>query len=206
MRDINDLVQEFWRLSRDGVVGASFSAMYRLHKILQDIWLFLEVCFDIISFLCDLADKNLQSGMLDDSLGAKFKMMLDGYQKMLDQSFSKSEDVDDMLRFLRGLPGVVVQKPLTIQAMADIHRTKPDLLERLIESTVTIGPLRSFHEFSVFSYVLDPYLSGFLKDRDRSQLYYCDPIVQHISICRHFLSLLNGSNAFDLYLYVFHLI
>ena len=30
---------------------------------------------------------------------------------------------------------------------------------------------------------------------DRSQLYYCDPMLQHISICRRFLSLLDGFNA-----------
>ena len=49
MRDINDLVQKFWRLSSDGVVGASLYAMYRLHGILQHI---SEVCVDIISFFC----------------------------------------------------------------------------------------------------------------------------------------------------------
>jgi hypothetical protein len=48
-------------------------------------------------------------------------------------------------------------------------------------------------------------LSGFLQDRDRSQLYYCDPMLQHIYICRHFLSFLNGSNASDLQSWVFRL-
>ena len=50
--DINDLVQEFRMSSRDGAVGESFIAMYRLLKILQ-------VCFDIIPFFAtavDLAD------------------------------------------------------------------------------------------------------------------------------------------------------
>ena len=79
-----------------------------------------------------------------------------------------------------------------MQGMADLYRIKPDLLERLIEST--IEPLRpSYTPYP--SYILDDYLSDFLQDRGRSQLYYCDPMLQHISICRHFLSLLN---AFDL--------
>ena len=43
---------------------------------------------------------------------------------------------------------------------------------------------------------IDLYLSGFLRDQDRSQLYYSDPMLQHISICRHFLSLLDRSNSF----------
>ena len=49
MTDINDLVQEFWRTSTDGVDGESIFAMRRLHEILQ-------VCFDIISIFCDFAD------------------------------------------------------------------------------------------------------------------------------------------------------
>ena len=35
MTDINDL-QEFWRTSSGGAVGASFSEMRRLHEILED--------------------------------------------------------------------------------------------------------------------------------------------------------------------------
>ena len=52
MTDINDLVQDFWRNSSDGVVDTSFFAMLRLLDILQ-------VCFDIISLFAtavDLAD------------------------------------------------------------------------------------------------------------------------------------------------------
>ena len=75
--------------------------------------------------------------------------------------------------------------------MADLYRIKPDLLERLIEST--IEPLRQ----TFASYILDNYLSGFLQDRDRSRLYYCDPMLQHISICRHILSLLDPLKAFN---------
>ena len=111
---------------------------------------------------------------------------------MFDRSFSKSKDLDDMLRLL---PGVVVQNHISMQGMADLYRIKPDLLERFIKSTVE--PLRPPHVSPNSRYILDDYLSGFLQDRDRSQLYYCDPMLQHISICRHFLSLLDGSNAFD---------
>jgi hypothetical protein len=127
---------------------------------------------------------------------AKFEIMFDGYQKIFDQSFSKSKDFGDLGDLLRFLPGVVVQKRMSMQGMVDLYRIKPDLLERLIKST--IEPLTPTHASRYFLYKLDGYLSGFLQDRDRSQLYYCDPMLQHISICRHFLSLLDGSNAFDL--------
>ena len=149
---------------------------------------------------------------VDDQIRAKFKILFDGYRKMLDQSISKSKDLDDMLRFL---PGVVVQKGMTMQGMVALYRIKPDLLEHLIKSTIMIEhPPQSrwltFRNYTLSQllklspppgpqYILDDYLSGFLQDRrDRSQLYYCDPILQHISICHHFLSLLDGSNAFDL--------
>ena len=111
---------------------------------------------------------------------------------MLDQSLSKSKDLGAMLRFL---PGVVVQKRMSMQAMADLYSIKSDLLGHLIKST--IEPLTPSHA-PYPCYILDGYLSGFLQDRDRSQHYYCDPMLQHISICRRFLSLMNGSNAFDL--------
>ena len=133
---------------------------------------------------------------LDDETRAKIEMLLDGYRKMFDQSISKSKDLGDMLR---SLPGVVVQKDMSMEGMADLYRIEPDLLERLIKST--IEPLRSFsgrHD-SYSPYILEDYLSGFLRDRDRSQLYYCDdPMLQHIFICRHILSLLDRSNGFDL--------
>ena len=210
MTDINDLVQEFWRTSSDGDVGASFFAMRSLLEILQGCFDILEVClilFPSLRLLFDLADKNLQklanlNPVLNsweysdlehnDEIGAKFKIMFDGYRKMFDLSISKSEDLGDMPRFL---PGVVVQKCMSIQGMVDLYRIKPDLLERLIKSTIMIEQLKPF---PYSRYILDDYLSGFLQDRDRSQLYYCDPILQHISICRHFLSLLDGSNTFDL--------
>ena len=108
---------------------------------------------------------------------------------MLDQLLSNSKDLDDMLRLL---PGFVVQKHMSMQGMAYLYRIKSDLLKRSIRST--IGPPKP----SPSLYILDDYLSGFLQDRDRSQLYYCDPMLQHISICRQILSLLDESNSFDL--------
>ena len=48
MTDINDLVQEFWKTSSDGAVGASFFAMRRLFEILQRCFDILEVCFNIL--------------------------------------------------------------------------------------------------------------------------------------------------------------
>ena len=112
---------------------------------------------------------------------------------MIDQSLSKSKDLGDLLRLL---PGVVVQKEMSMQEMTDLYRIKPNLLEYLIKSTIEplrLEPISSCYKF-------DDYLSGFLQDRDRSQLYYCDPMLQHISICRHILSFLDldGSNALDL--------
>jgi hypothetical protein len=205
MTDISDFMQEFWKTSSDGAVGVSFFAMCRLLEILQGCFDNLEVCFDIISIFATAADlaekKNLQKSAnsnsrhysaqsdFDDQIRAKFKILLDGYRKMFDQSFSKSRELGDMLKFL---PGIVVQKHMSMQGMADLYRIKPDLLERLIK--FTIEPLKP----PPSHYILDDYLSGLLQDGDRSQLYYCDPLLQHIFICRHFLPLLDGSNAFDL--------
>ena len=120
---------------------------------------------------------------------------------MFDQSLSKSKDLGDLLKLL---PGVVVQKGITLQGMAGLYQIKPDLLESLIKST--IEPLRL--GFNSSYYTLDDYLSGFLQDRDRSQLYYCDPTLQHFSICRHILFLLDTNQILqvDLELYVFRLI
>ena len=93
---------------------------------------------------------------------------------------------------LRYLPGVVVQKKMSMLAMADLYRIKPDLLKRIIK--FTSEPLKS----SPTNYKLDDYLRGFLQDRDRSQSFYCDPMIHHILICRHFLSLLEATNSFNL--------
>jgi hypothetical protein len=119
---------------------------------------------------------------------SELKILFDGYRKMFDQSLFKSKDLGDMLR---SLPGVVVQKKMSMQGMADLYRIKPDLFEHLRS---TIDPLKK----SYSGYILKDYFSVFLQDQDRSQLYYCDPMLQHISICRQFLSLLDGSDASDL--------
>ena len=52
MKDINDLVQEFWRTSSDGAsaVGAPFFEMRRLLEILQACVDNFEVCY-ILSVL-----------------------------------------------------------------------------------------------------------------------------------------------------------
>ena len=126
---------------------------------------------------------------LEDGIGVKFKTLFDGYRKMFDQSLSKSKDLCDILRFL---PGVIVQKThISMEGMAYLYGIKPELLERLIKS-----PIEQL-KLSYSCYILDEYLSDFLQDRDRSQLYYCDFMLQHISICRHFLSLLDPSNSSD---------
>ena len=50
--DLNDLVQEFWRTSSDGSIGAFLFEMHRLHEILHKCIGVLEVCFDIVFFFC----------------------------------------------------------------------------------------------------------------------------------------------------------
>jgi len=194
MTDINDLVRDFWNTSStsDVVASSNFFAMRRMLEILQQCFSSLEVSTNPSS-LFSLAFS--AESDVDQRIIAKFKIMFDGYRKMFDQSLLKSKDLDDMLRLL---PGVVVQKHMGLQGMADLYRIKPDLLECLIKST--IEPLRPSKSYlSPYPlYILDDYLFGFLQDRDRSQPYYCDPILQHISICRHFLSLLDKSNVFDI--------
>ena len=122
----------------------------------------------------------------------EYRKMFGHYRKMFDQSLSNSEDLGDMLRFL---PGVVVQQNLSMQGMADLYRIKPEFLKRLIKP---IELLRPSGHYLYPRYVLDDYLSGFLQDRERSQHYYCDPELQHASICRHILSLLDRSNVIEL--------
>ena len=206
MTDINDLVQEFLTTSSDGAIEGSILAMIHSLEILKRCFNSLEVCFNIVvsSFVtaAHLADKNLQISVscqydaqsLDNAiiLRDKFKILFDGYRKMIDQSFFKLRDLGDMLRFL---PGIVVQEYLNKQRMADLYRIEPDFLERLIKYTTVsegLGPSYAC-TYDTHRYKLDGYLSGFLQDRDRSLLYYCDPMLQHISICRQILSLLDRS-------------
>ena len=55
MTNINDLVQEFWRTSSGGVIGASISAMRHLFKNFQRCYV-LKVCFDITSVFATAVD------------------------------------------------------------------------------------------------------------------------------------------------------
>ena len=198
MTDIDNVVQEFWRNSSGGAADVSFHAMRRLLEIFQ-------VCFNIILRLPldlihaqRLADPNgwknfphWKTELEHDQASLICNTLFDECRKMLDQSFSKSRDIGDLLMFL---PGIVVQKSLTMRGMAVLYGMEMDSLERLVKST--IEPLKKVSSHP--HYVFDDYLFTFLQDRERSQLYYCDPILQHISICRHFLSFLDGSNACDL--------
>ena len=120
--------------------------------------------------------------------------MFDQYRKTFDQSLSNSEELGNMLRLL---PGVVVQKDLSMQGMADLYKIKPDFLERFIKPIELLRPSARADDLYP-RYTLDDYLSGFLHDRDRSQLQYCDPELQHISICRQILSSLDQSNVYGL--------
>ena len=75
--------------------------------------------------------------------------------------------------------------------MADLYQIEPDLLECLIKST--IEPLRLSSSYSLATYWMT-----ILQDRDRSQLYYCDPMLQYLSICRRILLLLDTNKVLDL--------
>ena len=199
MADINDLLQDFWS-SSNGAVGVSLTAMCRVFGILRKCFKFkfLKVCFNVIPVFVgcvDLADNNLQKSSnrdtwhyRDESLDVR--MVFHGYRKMIYQSFSES-NLGDILRFL---PGVVVQENLSMQGMADLYRIKPDFLKRL----KSLGLLRPSPHGLHPGYMLDDYLSGFLQDRHSSHHYYCDPELQHISICLQILSLSYQSNVFDL--------
>ena len=114
------------------------------------LWKCVQYFFFIFSTTVELADNNLQTSTnpqyspryyrydsLEDqiSLRDKFKILFDGYQKMIDHSFSNSKDLGDMLRFL---PGVVVQMDLSMLGMTDLYGIRPDFLKRL----ESIGLLR----------------------------------------------------------------
>ena len=90
---------------------------------------------------------------------------------MLDQSlifaFFKPRGIRDLLSFL---PGIVVQQSLTMQGMADLYGVDMGALVPLIVSYNDLLPCRGSR------YRLRDYVSGFLQDRSRSQLCYCDPI------------------------------
>jgi hypothetical protein len=111
-------------------------------------------------------------------------VLFDGYRKIFEQSISRSIDLGDMLKYL---PGITVQRYMTMQGMEDLY-VVPDLLECLIKST--FEPLKHApYTLNSRCYMLNDYLSALL---------HCDPILQHISFCRNFLSLLDGSNFYNL--------
>ena len=78
-----------------------------------------------------------------------------------------------------------------MEGMTVLYRIKADFLERLIKLVFEADGLSNY-------YVLTGYLSDLLQDRDRSQFYYCDLELHHISICRQLLSLLDRSHDFGL--------
>ena len=195
--DISNLLQEFWTsCNLNGAVETSFFPLLGiLQNFFDNFWKDKPVvCFDIIIFFATAVDLELITLQIskdpsshDAIFENKFTILYEGYRKAFDQSLSNSKDLGDMLRLL---PGVVVQNDLSMQGMADLYRISPGFLERL----KSIGLLRLSPLDLSPSYTLDDYLSGFLRDRDRSQLYYCDPElqhIQHISICRQILSLLS---------------
>ena len=61
MRDIDNLVQEFWRASSDGDVEPSFFAMRRLHIILEGC---LKVCVYIYFLFLRLLSTKLRKKIL----------------------------------------------------------------------------------------------------------------------------------------------
>ncbi|KAF8816499.1 hypothetical protein BYT27DRAFT_7182055 [Phlegmacium glaucopus] len=158
MTDINGLTQEFWKISNSGVVDVFLPAMLCLAQILN----------------------SSRSGVINDKFS---RVVYDECRKMLGQSFTESNDICGLLRFL---PGVVAQKGLSMQGINDLYSNKMDLLHRLLKHIARLG--LSFG-------VLQDCLSAFFMDRDRSHLYYC---LHHVLICCQVLSLLDGSNASDL--------
>ncbi|KAF8816488.1 hypothetical protein BYT27DRAFT_7182040 [Phlegmacium glaucopus] len=164
MADINELTQEFWKISNSGAVDVFFTAMLYLMRIF----------------------KKIHSEVTDD----EFSRVYHGYQKMLDRFLTEFSDIGDLLKFL---PGVVVQKGLSMQGMADLYRVKMDLFHRLSKSAV--DPFVRVGQ----SYMLQGDLSAFFRGQGRSHLYCCDPLLHNVLICRQFLSLLDGSNASDVH-------
>ena len=192
MTEVNGLLREFCNISSNREIEVSFTATHLLLNILR-------VRFDVVfvvRLLLTKHDQHLLYRYPDQTDSAhsiaNFKALFDGYQKMLDQSlifvFSKPGGIRDLLRFL---PGIVVQKGLTMQGMADLYGVDMDVLKPLITSNNDL--LSSSNNRLGSDHRLTDYVGGFLQDQSRSQLCYCDPISHHIFICRHFLSLL-GSN------------
>ncbi|KAF8816521.1 hypothetical protein BYT27DRAFT_7182095 [Phlegmacium glaucopus] len=160
MTDINQLTQEFRKISSSGAVDISFPARLCLMQILKTIRL----------------GQRYTDG--------EFSRVYHGYQMMLRQSFTESNDIGDLSRFL---PGVLVQKALSMQGMADLYSVKVDLLHRLFEPFARVG---------LSDYMLLDHLSAFFM---HSHHPYSS--LHHVLICRQFLFLLDGSNVPDLQSY-----
>ena len=124
---------------------------------------------------------------LDEEFSDRFEIMFDGYRKMIDRSFSKSSDI------LRFLPGVLVQKGLTMEGMAVLYKVEADFFERQIKIAFELTD-----DVDISDYMLEGRLSDLLQDRDCSLLYYRDHELLHIFICRQLLSLLDRFRDFDL--------
>jgi hypothetical protein len=95
------------------------------------------------------------------------------------------------------LPGIVVQNTLTMRRKSGLYWVNTDEWERLIISNIDL--LSPFDVGHPFRRIWADYLASFLQDPGHSQLYYCDAMLQHIFICRHFFSLLDklGSKSLD---------
>jgi hypothetical protein len=183
MTDLDDLLREFWNISSNRAIGGSFTATDLLLEILQ-------VRFDVLFGLRLLLTKHDQPfyshPRQTDSAHfiANFEALIDGYQKMLDQSlifaFSKPGGIRGLLR---SLPGILVQEGpgLTMQGMADLYGVNMDVLEPLIVSNIDLLSL-SVHRQVGSRYRLTAYVGGFLQDRSRSQLCCCDPIFSFVEI------------------------
>ncbi|KAF8801464.1 hypothetical protein BYT27DRAFT_7147456 [Phlegmacium glaucopus] len=157
MTNINELTQEFWKISNSGAVDVFFPAMFCLMRILKK----------------DVKETKSDLGATDD----EFLRAYHEYQKILDRSFTESRDIGDLLRFL---PGVMVQKGLSMQGMADLYSVKMDLLHRLFEPFARVG--LPFYE-----------LQGCLSTH--LMRYHPHYRLHHVLTCCQFLSLFDGSNA-----------
>jgi hypothetical protein len=151
MRGVSNLLRQFRNISSNRAIEVSFTATHLLLHILQ-------VRFDdlfVLRLLLTKHDQHLYRypDQTDSAHSiANFKALIDGYQKMLDQSlifaFSKPRGIRDLLRFL---PGVVVQKGLTMQGMADLYGVNMGVLVPLIMSKLTFYHHRTLHFYHLIT-------------------------------------------------------
>ena len=113
MLDIYSLVQEFWSTSSDGAVGVPFFPMRCLLEILEVCSLFfLRVPSNQLIKNLQMLANPISEWPFDDVIITQVKKM---FRRMFDQSLSKSKALGDMLRLL---PGVAVQRHMSMQGMA----------------------------------------------------------------------------------------